>query len=263
MDSTVISTGVSVDKVLELQQQVNNLNAQLLNKEREVGATNAHIHTLEDQVSELKEKLEQKAPEVRIVTVTKKQNSWGDTYNDSTIEYKNLSSVQDDIRKELETKFKKDLEKSEATIKDLNKQLEASEEKHSKEVKIIKSNYDDYSLQTRLDYEERERSRKEKLEKKDLEIKKLNEELEKVKNDKTDEQLVAAREEEISLLNKRIAKLEEIIKYVKSLNIFKRLFATIVISDGDTRSNWFTGRKEVWDSVYKTWRKVRINPTKE
>lgn len=228
MENTNVATsGVSVDRILGLQAELSAKDLVINSLHKEVGTLENQTSNLESQIFELKGKLNEKTPEVRVVNVTKKVNSWGDTYNDTVVEYKNLSSVQDDIRKEVEAKFKKDLETSEKTIKDLTKKLETNSEDYNNAVKKIKSEYADYSLQTRLDYEEKERNRKEKLEKKDLEIKKLNDEIEKIKNDKTDEQVAKQREEEIIKLKLRIKELEKTVKNFMDMNLFKRFWNSI------------------------------------
>lgn len=228
MENTNVATsGVSVDRILGLQAELSAKDLVINSLHKEVGTLENQTSNLEFQISELKGKINEKTPEVRVVNVTKKVNSWGDTYNDTVVEYKNLSSVQDDIRKELEAKFKKDLETSEKTIKDLTKKLEVNKEDYDKSVKSMKSDYDDYRLELRLNSEEQDRIRKEKIIKKDLEIQKIREELEKVKNDKTDEQVAKQREEEIIKLKLRIKELEKAVKNFMDMNLFKRFWNSI------------------------------------
>jgi len=215
---------VSVDRVLGMQEEINSLNNQVSSLQRELGSEEEHNQTLRNQIEELKSK----QPEVRIITSKPVSNRYGDTYTESTIEYRNLSSVQDDIRKEIEAKYKKDLDKSEATIKSLNKDLESKQDFYHNEIKKIESRYENYSLGNRLSFEADKRALDEREIKKDLKIKELKEEIEKIKNDKTDEQLAKQREEEIKTLKDRIEELEASVANLTSTNIFKRIWNAIL-----------------------------------
>jgi len=228
MENTNVATsGVSVDRILGLQAELNAKDLVINSLNQQVGSLENQTSTLETQIYDLKNKIEEKTPEVRIVTSTKKTNSWGDTYNDSTVEYKNLSSVQDDIRKEVEAKYKKDQDLSEKTIKDLNKKLEASKDDYDLRYNVVLSDYKKATQNHELEYNDKKLKLDKKLSDKDLEIQKIREELEKVKTDKTNEQVAKQREEEITKLKLRIKELEKTVKNFMDMNFFKRFWNSL------------------------------------
>ena len=195
MEATT-NNGISVEKVISLQSTIDSLRNEASSKDRELGALEAHIETLKEEVVDLQGKLIEKTPEVRVVTECKKETAWGDYVNVEVVSYKNLSSIQDDIRKEVETKFKKDLEKNEKTIKDLTNEIVSIRDSYNQQEQQLVSSYENRKLSLKLDYEAKERDRVSILadkdlkiqklrEEKDLKIQKLNEEIEKIKNDKT------------------------------------------------------------------------------
>lgn len=222
--TTLNSAEVSIDRILSLNNEINGLRNQLSSKDREIGTLESANTNLEDQVSELKSKIEDKTPQVRIVTLKPTSTRWGDTYNETSVEYKNLSSVQDDIRKELETKFKKDLDTKDAAIKSLNKTIEESATESERKIKVITSDYARYELELKMDTEKRRRKMLEDVNDKNLEIEKLQKEIVKIKEDKTDAQLEAKRIEEIKTLKLRIKELTDKVNELASTGIFKRMW---------------------------------------
>ncbi len=229
MENTV-NSNVSVERILELQESNNSLNNIIVSKEREMGAYEAHIETLNEQVAKLEKKLEEKTPEIRIIKGSYKKNCFDQLFFDhssETIEYRNLSSIQDDIRKEVETKFKKDLESNEKTIKDLNKKIEIIRDDYDRRYNSVVSDYNKATQDNELQYQDKKLKLDKKLHDKDLEIEKIREELEKVKNDKTDEQVAKQREEEITKLKLRIKDLEKTVKEIMNMNFFKRFWNSI------------------------------------
>jgi hypothetical protein len=221
------NNGISVEKVLSLQSVIDGLHNEVCSKEREIGALENHVETLKEEVIDLQGKLIEKSPEVRVVTENKKLNAWGDCQITDTVSYKNLSLVQDDIRKEVDIKYKKDLEKNEMTIKDLTDQIQSIRDKYAIMEREIQSKYATRNLDLKLDFEEKERGRQERAAEKDLEIKKLNEEIEKIKNDKTDEQVAKQREDEIIKLKLQIKEQKKVIDELTSTNIFVRIWNSI------------------------------------
>jgi len=237
MEATT-NNGISVEKVLSLQSTIDSLRNESVTKEREIGALEAHIETLKEEVIDLQGKLIEKTPEVRVVTECNKKDAWGDYVTVEVVSYKNLSLVQDDIRKEVETKFKEDLEKNEKTIKDLNSTVTDRVDYYNRELAKAQSNLETQKLENRLTYEAKERDRTlilvdkdlkmQKLrEEKDLKIQKLNEEIEKIKNDKTDEQVAKQREDEIIKLKLQIKEQKKVIDELTSTNIFVRIWNSI------------------------------------
>jgi DNA repair exonuclease SbcCD ATPase subunit len=234
MEATT-NNGISVEKVISLQSTIDSLRNEASSKDRELGALEAHIETLKEEVVDLQGKLIEKTPEVRVVTECKKENAWGDYVNVEVVSYKNLSLVQDDIRKEVETKFKEDLEK---TIKDLNAQIVTIRDNYNQQEQQLVSSYENRKLSLKLDFEAKERDRTSILadkdlkiqklrEEKDLKIQKLNEEIEKIKNDKTDEQVAKQREDEIIKLKLQIKEQKKVIDELTSTNIFVRIWNSI------------------------------------
>lgn len=220
------TTTVDLNKVLSLQNEVLSKQEVINALNREVGAKSEQLGILSKQLEEAKSK----QPEVRVVKVAQKRDSWGDPIRGTeteVLEYRNLSSIQDDIRKELEAKYKKDLESNEKTIKDLNKKLEDKSEDYARNVKRIESDYASYTQSNELDYKDKKLKLDKKLADKDLEIQKIREELEKVKNDKTDEQVAKQREEEITKLKLRIKDLEKTVKEMMNMNFLKRFWNSI------------------------------------
>ena len=219
------NTTVVIDQILDLTNTINSLRNELSVSQREAGAQEETINILNKQIEEIKNK----QPEVRIIKQVPKKNTWGDVYGiaDEVIEYRNLSSIQDDIRKELESKYKKDLESNEKTIKDLNKKLEHNEENYISRYNNVVSEYSKYTQESRLEYDDKKLKLDKKLHDKDLEIQKIREELEKVKNDKTDEQVAKQREEEITKLKLRIKDLEKTVKEMMNMNFLKRFWNSI------------------------------------
>ena len=223
------NTTVVIDQILDLTNTINSLRNELSVSQREAGAQEETINILNKQIEEIKNK----QPEVRIIKQVPKKNTWGDVYGiaDEVIEYRNLSSIQDDIRKELESKYKKDLESNEKTIKDLNKVLERNEENYISRYNKVVSEYSKYAQDNRLEYDDKKLKLDKKLHDKDLEIQKIREELEKVKNDKTDEQVAKQREEEIIKLKLRIKELEKTVKEIMNMNFLKRFWNSITNKD--------------------------------
>jgi DNA repair exonuclease SbcCD ATPase subunit len=237
MEATT-NNGISVEKVISLQSTIDSLRNEASSKDRELGALEAHIETLKEEVVDLQGKLIEKTPEVRVVTECKKETAWGDYVNVEVVSYKNLSSIQDDIRKEVETKFKKDLEKNEKTIKDLTNEIVSIRDSYNQQEQQLVSSYENRKLSLKLDYEAKERDRVSILadkdlkiqklrEEKDLKIQKLNEEIEKIKNDKTDEQVAKQREDEIIKLKLQIKEQKKVIDELTSTNIFVRIWNSI------------------------------------
>lgn len=218
-------TTVDVNKVISLSQDILAKQEVINALNREVGTKNALVDSLNKQLEEAKAK----QPEIRVIKPSPKRNSWGDVVGETTeiVEYRNLSSIQDDIRKELEAKYKKDLESNEKTIKDLNKRLETLKDDQDRSIKVIESSYAKYTQDNQLEYEAKKLKLDKKLADKDLEIQKIREELEKVKTDKTDEQVAKQREEEITKLKLRIKDLEKTVKEMMNMNFLKRFWNSI------------------------------------
>jgi DNA repair exonuclease SbcCD ATPase subunit len=235
----ITNNGISIEKVISLQSTIDSLRNEASSKDRELGALEAHIETLKEEVIDLQGKLIEKTPEVRVVTATKKLDCWDEAYSTvDVVSYKNLSLVQDDIRKEVETKFKKDLEKNEKTIKDLTNEIVTIRDNYNQQEQQLVSSYENRKLSLKLDYEAKERDRVSILadkdlkiqklhEEKDLKIQKLNEEIEKIKNDKTDEQVAKQREDEIIKLKLQIKEQKKVIDELTSTNIFVRIWNSI------------------------------------
>jgi DNA repair exonuclease SbcCD ATPase subunit len=237
MEATT-NNGITVEKVLSLQSTIDSLRNESVTKEREIGALEAHVETLQSDIIDLKSKIDEKTPEVRVVTEAKKLNSWGNYEMVNVVSYKNLSSVQDDIRKEVEVKFKEDLENNEKTIKDLNSQIVTIRDNYNQQEQLLVSSYENRKLSLKLDFEAKERDRTSILadkdlkiqklrEEKDLKIQKLNEEIEKIKSDKTDEQVAKQREDEIIKLKLQIKEQKKVIDELTSTNIFVRIWNSI------------------------------------
>ena len=248
------------DQIIHLKDDNLKLTEKLSSKDVLIGSKDQTIITLKAQLEELKSK----QPEVTIIHRT--ENNRG-RYDDEWVlekkEYRNLTNVQDDIRKEVEANFKKDIKSKEENIEKLEKELKQL--KATSETKLAESvaTYENETSKIRLDYEKYKRNYKEDEAKKNEAIKELEKEIEKLRKDKTDEQLQAAREEELQILKDKITKLEDIIKWIRSINIFKRLFSNIIITTGSTTGTDYNGRRMIWDSIYGVYRKVRINPLKK
>jgi hypothetical protein len=218
----------TVEQVIKLNEVINSLRNELEAKERETGALENHIETLENKISEV----DAKQPEVRIVTVEKKKcNNWSDnTYDEESkvLEYRNLSSVQEDIRKETEAKFEKELESSKKKIKDLTFKMEEDKASYERSLQSKDSSLASDRLSYRLDFESRKRDLEEEKDELSLNIERLEKELEKVKEDKTDEQLAKQREEEIITLRTRIQDLERLVNELNSTNFFIRFWNALI-----------------------------------
>jgi chromosome segregation ATPase len=257
-----VVTAISLDKVLDLQNKINSLTNELSSKSRELGASEAHIETLQEQITDIKDKIEEKQPEVRITTINQTADRHGFSYPEVTTQYRNLESVKDDIRKEIEAKYKKDIDNSEKTIKDLTKKLIEEKELSETSINITKSNYNRYKQEAELDYADRRLKLDKKLAERDLAITKLEEDLQKLKENKDEESIVAARDKEINDLKKQIKELKEAVKSIEKRTPLQRFLGLnktpqILLADADQVTEWQRNtRVSIYDTLYHTWRTI-------
>jgi len=223
--TTVINTEISVDRILALTADKQSLQNTINSLNKEIGSKEALIEKLENDLAEAKEK----QPEVRIITQERKvRDSWGCIEQTTSTEYKNLHLVQDDIRKEIDSTYKEQIDSLKKEITNLKEELATIRENYNIRSKQLEFDYKKYRQEVELDYAEEKLNVKKVVLDKDKEITLLKKELEKVKNDKTDEQLNEKRAQEIVDLRLRIEELELTIKEMESTNIFKRIWNSIL-----------------------------------
>lgn len=222
--TTVINTEISVDRILALTADKQSLQVKIDSLEREIGSKETLIEKLEEDLELAKEK----QPEVRIVTQQRYKDSWGCTNQETSIEYKNLSLVQDDIRKEIDITYKEQIKSLNDEVKSLTKELEGEKEKYDYNSKRLELDYKKYSQDLEFNYMEKRLKAERTLAEKDIQLKDLREILEQVKNDKTASQIAEKRAQEIIDLKLRIGELETTIKEMSSINIFKRIWDSIL-----------------------------------
>jgi chromosome segregation ATPase len=222
METTPVNT-ISVDRVIALQQSLDAKVTEIASLNREIGAQEAHLVTLEAQIEELKSK----QPEVRIIKGANKETWHGIVSSEEVVEYRNLDSVKMDIEKVMDKKYKANIEKLEIDLKIANFQLETRADELSRAKLRFESDKENQRTECKIYKYSLIREYEEKEVDKDNTIKKLEEELVKVKEDKTDEQLEKLRTEEIATLKLQIKKLKNQVDEFLGMNIFKRTWLAL------------------------------------
>jgi chromosome segregation ATPase len=211
--ATVITTPeVSVDRILAITAEKQQLQVEIDSLNREMGAKDALVEKLDSTIKELKDSL----PEVRFVTMVRERDSWGCTTQEAKIEFRNLGAAQDEIRKELEKKYSndiKELDSLKSELDNLKKSYENERKTNALDSKIYKDT-------VRRDYLEKEKELT-------IRIEELEEELDKTLNDKTDAQEQERRSKEINSLKERIIVLENELKKTKGFGLFKRIWENL------------------------------------
>jgi len=248
--TTVVTTEISVDRILALTAEKQTLENTIASLNREIGSKETLIEKLEDEL----EKIEKKQPEVRIITQERKKDSWGWTDQTTSTEYKNLSLVQDDIRKEMDIKYNDEITSLKQSIKQLEKELIETIDAHT--LVTNKAKFENTkTIQTiNLGCEEDRLNFEKIVTMKNRDIKELEEKIVKIQNDKTEEQLTKAREKEIVDLQVHIGELENIIKEMQSTNIFKHIWNSILNGKARVIAQKQLLEKKELISVIKSWR---------
>lgn len=224
MEQKVNVSEVSLERIISLEKQ----NAQL---QQQVGSLNSDKANLEKRLTENQK-------EVKVTTGKNKTcGNWsGNSYTEfivESVETRNLSDIEEIVAK----RYKADIEKSESEIKDLTDELDDKKREYVRSKKALEDNHKE-------------------------EIKTLKDEIKKLKDNKTDEQLIAARAEEIEKLRDEIKELKKAIKDLQSLNPFRalwsRIIKRIIITDHDESCISRRTHKTVYDTLYDTWRRIKI-----
>jgi len=248
--TTVINTEISVDRILALTADKQSLQNTISSLDREIGFKENLIEKLEKDLKLAKEK----QPEVRIITQERKKDYWGCTEQVTSVEYKNLSLVQDDIRREFDSTYKKEIKDLNKQITDLKSNLEKTTNNYTSNSNLLELDYKKYKQDIELEYATKRLNIEREVYNKNKVIETFKEELEKVKNDKTDEQLAEKRRQEIVDLRLRIEELEAIIKEIESTNIFKRIWNSIL--NGKARviaQKQLIEKKRLIDNINSWW----------
>jgi hypothetical protein len=192
------------------------------NKIDTLNRTNGQLIQQINDLKKDKEELEAKQPQVK-VTYTNKSDGllywtgsvWGNTSTSSLdkVEYFNLSTVEENIRKDLEAKYESDLRELKELnikIKNLEEDADLLKEQHERVIEKLS--------------EAEQRNFEDMVDEKNKLIAKLKEDYKKLKDNNTDAAKELKRQSELSKLQKQLRLVKEENQRLNRLSLFGKLF---------------------------------------